>query len=134
MASQVFIERRSRGAFSRASRPIRNFPTRKSSCGTIRIVGDSTATGRSYYFRIIIDHSARNCFVNAASTTIRISKIAARHACHSTPWSIVTPIPPSTWSAVSRPIVAIIRGITAIAAVTAIVTVMTRTRISLVIR
>jgi hypothetical protein len=131
MASQVFIERRSRRAFRRASRSIGNFPSRKSSCGTIRIVGDSTPTGRSYYFRIIIDHSARNGFVNAASTTIGISKIAARHARYSTPWSIVMPISSSTWSTESGPIVTVITVVTSVAA---IVTVVTRTWIPLVIR
>lgn len=134
-APQIFIERSSRRAFRCASRSIGNFPTRKSSSWTIGrvaftstsdgdILRNSTATRNIYNFRITIDHSTPSRFVNAASTTIGISKVSPRQTRHATPWSIVTTIAAAT----SRTVMTII------SIITPIVTIVTRTRISLVIR
>lgn len=96
---------------------------------TRNILGGSTRTTRwSYNFRIAIDYVARNCFLNRTSTTPGISEVPAGQTGNATPWSIITSIVPSTRPAISRTIVAVIT------AVMAIVTIVTRMRISLVIR
>src|SRR5262249_39667910 len=95
------------------------------------ILGHTTTTRWSYNrLGIVIDHSARDCFLNRTSTTLWITKIPARLTRHPTPWAIIMPVSPAIWIAVPRTIVAIMTGITAVT----IVTVMPRTWISLVIR
>ena len=111
---------------------------RKSSGRTIRVValaptrnilGSSASSTRwRNNFRIAVDYVARNGFLNLTSTTPWITKVATRQTRNATPWSIITSIVPSAWPAVARTIV------TVIAAIMAIVTVVTRMRISLVIR
>ena len=87
------------------------------------ILGSSTSTTRySYNFRIAVDYVARNGFLDWSPATPRVTEVPARQTRNATPWSIITPIVPSTGPTVSRTIVTIIAIITGIVAIVTVVT------------